>query len=32
MTSELIRKSACEIVDGLRTEKWSPRQLLDALE
>lgn len=32
MTSELIRKSACEIVDGLRAEKWSPRQLLDALE
>ena len=32
MTSELIRKSACEIVDGLRAETLNPHHLLDALE
>ncbi|MHB2264226.1 amidase [Aliihoeflea sp. PC F10.4] len=32
MTSELIRKSACEIVDGLQAKKLTPHQLLDALE
>lgn len=32
MTSELIRKSACEIVDELRAETLTPHQLLDALE
>lgn len=32
MTSELIRKSACEIMDGLRAETLDPHQLLDALE
>ncbi|MCO6392153.1 amidase [Aliihoeflea aestuarii] len=32
MTSELISKSACEIVDRLRAETLDPHRLLDALE
>ncbi len=32
MTSDLIHKSACDIVDGLRAETITPHALLDALE